>query len=354
MAENEITSDEQAGSAVSLKPALIASQRALLEYPIFLKHLLAGLADESVPVVLVCPPKMGVDSVVAPAVEVVRHPAVDLPLTERLNRKALLDRLEKSQINILHCLGEGKAALTRWLAKRLNIPYILSIDSLRGRQKKVSLSSSYCARIVVPAKSIADDFARSYPKYAERIERINPGIFVDDRAVCFGGADRLAGIVIAHPLDDAADFDNVFGALRHLAIDGQEFMVALLGSGKAERQIWKRLNTLGLLQMVTIVTRVASPISVLAAGDIFILPRPGFAFNPLLLDLIIEDKTAVVFDPDDELSIYDCLRWLFDRRETARQIAKQAQQYLRENHKVSKMVSATTRAYSGALEWFKR
>jgi len=371
MAENEITSEEKAQTAVSLRPALIASQRSLSEYSIFLKHLLAGLTDESVPVVLVCPPKVDVDSVVAPAIEVVRHPAVDVPLTEHLNRKALLDRLEKSQTNILHCLGEGKAALTRWLAKRLKIPYIVSVDSLRRGQKKVSLSSRLCAKIVVPAKSVADDFARTYPKFGERIEQINPGIFADDKTVCFASAERVAGIVIAHPLDDAVDFDNVFGALRHLAIDGQEFMVALLGSGKAERQIWKRLNALGLLQMVTIVPRVASPVSVLSAGDIFIVPRPSLGFNPLLLeamsvgcavasckggvdDLIVEDKTAVVFDADDELSIYDCLRRLFDRKEFARQIAKFAQQKLKENHKVSKMVSVTLAAYTAALAWFKR
>jgi len=371
MAEDEIISEEKGEAGVSLRPALIVSQRSLSEYSIFLKHLLAGLTDESVPVVLVCPPKTDVDSVVAPAVEVVRHPAVDVPLMEHLNRRALFDRLEKAQTNILHCLGEGKAALTRWLAKRLNIPYIVSVDSLRRGQKKISLSSRLCGKIVVPAKSIAEDFARSYPKFGERVEQINPGIFVDEKTVCFASAERLAGIVIGHPLDDAADLDNVFGALRHLAIDGQEFMVALLGSGKGERQIWKRLNALGLLQMVTIVPRVASPVSVLAAGDVFILPRPGIAFNPLLLeamsvgcavasckggvdDLIIEDKTAVVFDADDELSIYNCLRRLFDRKEFARQIARQGQQNLKENHKVSKMVSAMLAAYGGAVEWFKR
>jgi len=69
--------------------------------------------------------------------------------------------------------------------------------------------------------------------------------------------------------------------------------------------------------------------------------------------LIIEGKTAVVFDPDDELSIYNCLRQLFDRREFARQLARGAQQYLRENYSVSKMISSTLQIYRDAQQEFK-
>ncbi len=63
----------------SLRVTLIVSERTVREYSIFLNHLLVGLADESVPVVLVCPAGCKVDSV-WPAVEVLndiykaRHP----------------------------------------------------------------------------------------------------------------------------------------------------------------------------------------------------------------------------------------------------------------------------------------
>jgi glycosyltransferase involved in cell wall biosynthesis len=103
--------------------------------------------------------------------------------------------------------------------------------------------------------------------------------------------------------------------------------------------------------------------SVLAAGDIFVQPRPSFVFDLSLLeamsigtavasckggvdDLIIEDQTAVVFDPNDEVSIMRALQRLLDRREFARQIAKNAQEYLRKNHSVSKMISGILRVYN--------
>ena len=40
----------------SLRLALIASEHTICEYSKFLERLLIGLADESIPVALICPP----------------------------------------------------------------------------------------------------------------------------------------------------------------------------------------------------------------------------------------------------------------------------------------------------------
>jgi glycosyltransferase involved in cell wall biosynthesis len=148
-------------------------------------------------------------------------------------------------------------------------------------------------------------------------------------------------------------------------IDGYEFMVVIAGDGRAERHLWKLLTALSLLQVVTMVPRLKPWRSVLAAGDIFIRPQPRFAFDPSLLeamsigaavagckggvdDLIVEDHTAVVFDPKDEVSMLRCLQKLLGKREFARQIARNAQEYLKANHAADNMISATIRAYENS------
>jgi len=361
--------DSVSSAAVNklLRPALIASEKSICEHPMFLEHLLVGLADESIPVALVCPAGCDVDSVVSGAVEVINHPVFKLPILWRQNRRILIKRLEKFRPSVLHCLCESKAALTKELARQLDLPYVLTVNSLQKRWRRFSVSPKFCAKIIVPAKSIAANLAKIYPGLAERIEQINIGTFVSETAGCFSEPGRLASIMTAHPLRNASEFENLFGAVKHLAIDGYEFMLLMIGGGRAERQLRRLLSTLGLLQVVTIVPRLATWRSVLAAGDIFIQPVAGTAFNPLLLeamsvgtavaackggvdDLIVEDKTAVVFDPDDELSIYGSLQRLFDRREWARQLARAAQESLRENHSVSKMVADILRIYRNAQQ----
>jgi glycosyltransferase involved in cell wall biosynthesis len=371
MSEEQKNSTSQTVEKKPVRPALIVSDRTVSVYSILLERLLVGLADESIPTALVCRPDCDVDSVISPAVELIRHPALDLPLMTRRNVKVLLQRLTNFKPTVLHCLCESRASLTRQLAQHLDLPYVLTVTLLQKRWRQLPVSSRRCAKIIVPAESIAANLVKAYPRFAERIEQINIGTFVAEKSVCFYETGRLASMVTAHPLNNVADFENLFNALRHLAIDGYEFMLVVIGGGRGERALRKLLAELGLLQIVTIVPRLTAWRSVLAAGDIFIRPQPTDAFDPFLLeamsvgtavagckggvdDLIIEDKTCVVFDPDDELSIYSSLQRLLNSRELARRLATGAQKYLRENHSVSKMIASIVQTYRNAEHWYRR
>lgn len=368
--DNNTEPSAEATFGKTLRPALIASRRILTEYSTPLRHLLAGLADESIPTVLICPARCDVGSIVPPTVEVIQHPAFEVPLTGYYNRKILLERLAKLQTNILHCLCESKAYFTRWLSRQMAVPYVIMVNSLQKRWPRLSVSSRRCARIIVPARTIADSLNATRHKLAKRIEQINVGTFTSRGVICFADTNRVAGVVIAARLGNVRDFENLFGALRHLAIDGHEFMIVLTGTGRAQKPLWKLLSGLGMLQMVTFIPEWQNADALLAAGDIFIRPKPSNAFNPLLLeamsagaavaactggvdDLIIADQTALTFDSEDELSIYNCLRRLFDRKEMARKLGRNAQRYLKENHTVTRMVADTLGIYSDARQWFK-
>ena len=346
----------------SLRVALIASEHTICEYSVFLERLLIGLADESIPVVLICPQGFNPGTVFTGIAEVINYPIIDLPLMGRLNIRLLIESLAKFEPTILHCLCESEAPLTRHLARRLDLPYVLMVNSLQNKWRHLSVSSKNCAKIIVPSQSIAANMAIVHPRFAGLIEQINIGTFTSKESGCFSDPSRLATMVMTDPLDKADDFENLFGVIRRLMIDSYEFMTVIVGGGRAERQLWKLLSALGLLQIVSIVPRHMPWRSVLAAGDIFIRPKPNYAFDPVLLeamsmgaavagctggvdDLIIEDRTAVVFDPNDEISIMRTLKRLLDRREFARQIAGNAQKYLKENHSVSEMISATLRIY---------
>lgn len=371
MKEGQGDTTPQVAAGRPLRPALIASARTVTDYSMFIERLLVGLADQSVPVALVCPPGSDVSFMLSGAVEVIRHPAVGLPLMGRHNRRRLVERLERFRPSVLHCLCETQSELARQLSRQLDLPYLLTVNSLQQRRGRLSVSSAHCAKIIVPAESIAANIAEVHPKLADRIEQINIGTFVARTSRCFRVPSRLAGMVTAHRFDNADEFETLLGAIRNLMIGGYEFVLVVMGSGRGERRLRKLLAAFGLLQIVTIVPRLKPWRSVLAAGDIFIQPVASPAFNPLLLeamsvgaavaackggvdDLIMEDKTALVFDPDDELSITGRLQQFLDRHELARQIARGAQQYLRKNHTVSNMVSSFLQAYREAEQWYKR
>jgi glycosyltransferase involved in cell wall biosynthesis len=370
MSKEQNSSATEQAEKKSARPVLVTSGRTVYEYAMFLKHLFAGLAEESVSSALVCGPGSDVDSVISPLVEVVRHPAIDLPFLGAQNRKILAERLAKFKPTVLHCLCESQARLTRRLARQLDLPYVLMIDSLHKSWGQLSVSSRRCAQIMVPTASIAANLTRLHPRFAGRIDQINIGTFAASASNCFRTLGRLASMVTACPFNKADDFEKLFGAVRHLVIDGYDLMLVVIGAGRAERQLRKLVAALGLEQTVVIVPRLQAWRAALAAGDIFIHPQPCSSFDPILLeamgigaavaackggvdDLLIDGQTCIVFDPRDELSIYSSLQRLFDRPEFARQIAEGAQQHLRENHSARKMVAHILKTYRDAEQWYK-
>lgn len=346
----------------SLRPALILSSRSITEHTTFVRHLLVGLADESIPAALICPPGHNTESVTPAPAAVFTHPPVALPLMGHFGIDRLAGQLEKFRPSVLHCLCESRAGLTRQLARLLELPYVLTINSLVKRLHKLPISTHRCAKIVVPCETVRASVAKSLLRFADRIARTNIGTFVETDTICFTNPSRLPSIVVAHPLRRLADFSSFFEAIRSLRTDGREFMVAVMGTGPAEHQIRKLLVSLDLSDVVTIVPVLDPWRSVVVAGDIFVQPQPLQTFSVFLLeamavgtavaacrggvdDLIIPNETAVVFEPDSEPSIRQALKQLLDEHDFARRLATKAQEHIRANYSVSEMVSATLRTY---------
>ena len=369
---------------------LITSEHTFSQYPVFLRHLLIGLADESIPVALVCPKSINVDSLVIGAVEIIRYPVLELPFTGYFNNRFLIDQLMKYKPTILHCLCEALAAETKYLAFRLNLPYILMVNSLHKHFSLISdaggklpISQAHCKKIIVPTISIADNIIKTYPHFADLVQQVNHGTFTSAKTGCFSHPSDFTTIMMACPTDFCDEIENIFSSIRHLKIDGYEFLIFLISSdslypklsfltkrsnfpskaSKTQKKLWKMLSALDLAQFVTIVPGQMPWRQVLASGDIFIYPKQNYIFNSILLeamslgtaiaavpggvdDLLIKDETAVIFEDDDELGIMRTLQKLLDRPEFARQIAKSAQQYVKKNHSVSNMIAQILQIYN--------
>jgi len=349
----------------TLRPALIASSRVIGEYWQFLEHLLVGLADESIPAALVCSSVRAAEAVVWPGVEVIKYPVYELPFMGHYNRRLLLEKLYEFRPTVLHGMCEKEAPLVRQLSRELNLPYVLTVNSLAKRWDQLGLSKSRLSKIIVPAGSIAQSMAKVYPLFAKRVEHINKGTFTSESAACFWEPARLPSIVTSSVTENAGEFDVLLKAIKRLVLAKYEFMLVIIGGGRSEEHLRRQITKLGLTQIVTIAPRVEPHRLVLSAGDIFVQAQPSDSFNTMLLeamsvgtvaaackggvdDLIIEGKTAAVFNPKDELSIFNCLKKLLDSRESAIQLAKSAQQYLREHYTVSEMVKSTLRIYREA------
>jgi len=345
-------------------------KRGLNDCAASLMHFLVALADAPHAAAMICPPDVA-DSVLNPGVEFIGYPVIRTPLFWRQNRLMLLERLEKFKPTVLHCFGSARMRLVRCLARQLDIPYVVTFNRLGRRFFKPRIHPDHCMALIASSKPIARYLAKAYPRYGLRIRHINPGTFVAPGCACFADSHGIASMVVAQRLDNATEFEPLLRAVRHLVLDGYEFVLAIIGSGRAEGKIHEMIRSLGLAQVVSLVPDMQPLRAVFEGADIFIQPscRPEFNWRLLeamsvgmavaasedcLDDMLIEDQTAVFFDGRDELSIYDCLAMLLADRDLARQIAAGALKYLQRHHTVTRMTSALVHTYLSAQQKYKQ
>jgi glycosyltransferase involved in cell wall biosynthesis len=351
--------------AGDIRPVLILDVQAARRNSVFLQHFFVALTAQSVRAAVVCSPDFDSSTILSPAIKVITHPACRIPLFWRQNRAKLMEQIEKFNPSVLHCIPRQRIGLTRAIAHQFDLPYILTA---RGMDKFhiADIADPLCASIVVPCASIRNHLAKTYPDFVSRIEQIETGAFVEDTCACFAKPQRLPGMIAVCPVDKAANFQPLLEAIRHLAIDTYQFVVVIIGTGKADSAVRRLIRAMGLSQIVNVVPSFDHFRAAFAEADICIRPKPVYAFSVPLLeamsvgmvvagckggvdDLLIEDQTAVLFNPDDHLSIYSKLRWLLDNKQEARRLAMNAQAYLRQHHTVSKMMSGLIGAYEHAL-----
>jgi len=348
-------------SGKPLRPALVISDKTISEYQTFLNHLLVGLAEQSIPVALVCGSKWRIDPLVPPSIRLIQHDLVPLPWVYEFGYNRLLEELAGFKPTILHCLCENGLRLVKKLAWQLDLPFIVTVNSLRGIRVPRYMLDRVRA-VTVSARSIGENIQRRKTRLADRVKVISMSAFVDKPVSCFRNRNQQICMVTAGSFQDESMYENLLAAIRRLAIEGYEFMLFIMGQGPAERKLRREISLLGLSEVVTIVPRLQGWRSVISSADIFIRPWPEKSFNPLILeamstgtavaactggvdDFIIDGQTAVVFEGNDEISIVRTLKGLLDRPEDAYNLAVQAQQHIKENHKVSAMVEAFTQLY---------
>jgi glycosyltransferase involved in cell wall biosynthesis len=364
MLNGETITQTRSESENGIRPLIVSDIDTVEKYCPSFRHLLFGFEAQDISSAMVVPPASEIESFLFPRVKIVEHPALKFPFFYFQNRRHLLSRLEKIKPSLIHCYGTSKAQLANSLAAHFGIPAVISVDSDRLSLRSRMIINKYFHTVIVPSNRIAEGLVqKGFSR--EKISQVNVGTFVDEACACFASADQLPSMVVRGRFDKFSDYEPLLGAIRHLNVDGYEFLVIFMGAGSAEKQIHNFIKSTGLTQAVNIIPQIRPLHAVFRGCDILIRPRRSSDFDPVLIEAaasglaIAADKdnveeflqdgsTAVLFDSVDELSIYSSLQKLLDDRAFAQSIASAAQDYLRSNNSVSSMVSDLLKIYSEA------
>jgi len=354
-----------------IRPILIISRQNLLQYHLILKNLLLGLAERSIPVTVVCEPGCNTDKIVMSNAEVVTYPVIDLPFTRHINLQILVRNLEKHKPDIVHCLCDSQSHLARRISQSFDIPCLININHIRNKPYHLSTCLKHCSELIVPTSLIADKITNAHPHLADRIKTIYVGCFSEEKPTCFTGRSDIVNLVTCSPSQNSHDLMPLLKTLRHIAIQGREFVLVIISQNRSTDTELRRMTSgLGISKNVIFCEPIHPIRSVMTACDIFIQPTKAYDFNPLLLEamsagcavtacfggydeLVVPDRTALVFQPDDQQDIYACLQKLLDSRELSCKIAENCLELTHTRHSPSVMIENIIQSYENAIKQHK-
>ncbi len=353
----------------NLNVLLIVGDDTVANYSDYVSRLITSLSNDTYSSRVVSTGDSATDFISRMDVESIKYPLIKTVIFKKYSYTKLADFVAKSKPDIIHALSNSDLRVTKKLASQFDIPYVVNYFKKPTVLSRFEVFGNNCQCVFAGNSRIKKKLENICRDSKNKIKRFEYCTFVDDKIACFDNEARLASIAVVHPMESIREFQAFFGALRHLGIDGYEFMVALIGQGNQDMACRKLVQNMGLSHLVSIVGDVKPLRKFIAGADIFLQPWPSKEFDSSVFEAIAAGLAIAVpdcdgdvlnkgdclcFDHKDELSLYGVLKELLDNKDKARAMARRGQEHFRDQSSDSNMLEALRRVYFDAIDSYAK
>ena len=344
-----------------LRVALVAGEDSLALLGPAVRHLVVGLLDEPMHVTLVAPERADTSYLPDPPVEILRHGSLRVPLRRTRALDDLARRVTDSGAGLLHALDADALKLTRQLAERCDLDYVVSV---LGLDSGVHVSDRHCRAVLAGSEPIRSQLVESRSAPPDLVGVLPPAVHRARKATCFIDPRHAPSIVAAGPLTESKHFETVMQAFVQLLRGRPECVFFIVGSGRAESHLRRRASEMGVMTHLTFVQPQDTDLlaSIVEAADIFISPTPSHrievdllvamaAGDPVVVagadacDFVVNGQTALTYAVADAQDLAGRLDSLLDDRAWARSLARNALDHLARHHSPARMAACLADLY---------
>lgn len=290
---------------------------------------------------------------------------LDFPVWGTFVRGCLLHDLRQHPPALIHVQSRRALGLGNWLARRLNVPLVLTVHDHLAACERLSIDRRVCRRIIAVSPSVRDDLIGRQRLPESLVTLIAGGVAIPPPGEGQGPLDprHLAVIGTAGRLEAIKGIPYFLGAARivHDARPELEFVVA--GSGPEEANLRRIARELGIAEKVTFVPYAREFTKSLEAMDIFCLPslqqglgtimleamalgRPVIASNVGGVTAIVRDgQTGLTVPPGDSQALARRILELIDNPARAQALGTAARELVAHEYNVDRMVLQTAELY---------
>jgi glycosyltransferase involved in cell wall biosynthesis len=291
------------------------------------------------------------------------------PMWACVMRYFVLRELRANSQQLVHIQSHRVLNLGRWLARRLKLPYVVTIHEHPGPCDRLRVDAAYCRKVIAVSESVRNDLVDRLQFPAELVAVIPSGVDTDPPAGLPLPLEpgHVPVIGTASPLEVVKGIPYFLGAARQV-LDVRshvEFLVA--GAGPEETNLRRVTRELGITEKVTFVPNVRRFTDALAATDIFCLPSLQQGLGTTMLEamalgrpviatgvggvasVILDGQTGLVVPPRSSGELAKKMIELLDNPPLARAIGNQARRLVVNEFNVATMVQKTADVYRAVL-----
>jgi hypothetical protein len=329
-----------------------------------IRHLCVGLIDEAALVTVLSRSGRDESNVqVAPAqLAHVRHSRWPW---QHAQPDKVLQAIGGRKPALIHCMSTQLAAWAGPLCGAWGSAMVVQLSDLHDAVRFARLRPECPVTGVAMTAGIQRALTENIPRWQPHIRLIPAGLPAEAEVSALSVPNRIPSAVTTMSLSKRSNLLVVLKALRTLIQAGHDVQLFLLSSGWAESRYRRHVQQLGLHRHVTFAGRLRdwtalrramvaadfyiatgvterfdiSGLSALASGLVILAPHHA------LEDYLIDEETAVRFDPASPHQLAQKWMELLQDPERARTLAQNALNYARTHHQANTMVTQLAALY---------
>ena len=274
---------------------------------------------------------------------------------------------------LLHIQTQDLARAGRFLARHLNLPYIVTVHNY---PKKLLIKSHRLKALISVSEAIREYLVNRLKAPKELIQVIPDGVDVEGfTKLTKEEGERLIPrtegqipvIGALGPLEKIKGHRYLFEALKTILIQGYEVQCLIVGSGPEERNLRHLARSLMLEQHITFIPQAADFSQYFRVFDIFVVPsvQEGLGMSILesmamdcpvvasgvggVYQVVTDGETGLLVPKENADALAEKIIYLMENPEVGQELAQRAQVFVRENFSLRKMADATEALYHRCL-----
>jgi len=358
-------SSSTAPDADPLRVGWVVSAKAVNLLGRMLGPLAAGLLDELIQIVAVCPRNGYASELPSPPIEYLPHGRLRWGFVPTGAVEQLGEELRSRKVGLVHAMDASGAWAARRLAAFTGQRYVLTCHAL-GDGRRLGLMHRHAEAVLATSEPVKEELLKYHVAPPERIRLLRPGVYQVQHAGLLGQPDRSAAIVAGNSGRKVSALLAVIEAFARLRKRRYDCQLFLIGSDRKDKALRKRVERLDLRHDVTFMDPFPGhrlP-GIFKAADVYVsagrtheldvrsllamaagVPVLGAAGS--VGDFLRDDRTVIEFTEGDDRQIAAKLSKLLDDPTWANGLAAAALAHLRRNNTPAQMVSLLTNLYRG-------